>query len=172
MHMYRSTELRTAVHYSPLSIMSQITDFLYLGSLRMAMDEEILKAKGITHIINATMDESPKYKISIKCMRVKVNDDPECNIGRHFDNVADKIEEVNKKSGRVLVHCVAGVSRSSTLVIAYLMKYQKMNLKDAYTMVKEKRALINPNRGFWLHLIDYERKLFGKTTVNMKDTKY
>lgn len=52
------------------------------------------------------------------------------------------------------------------------MKYEKMNLKDAYTLVKGKRALINPNRGFWLHLIEYERKLFDNNTVTMKETKY
>lgn len=37
------------------------------------------------------MDENHKYKIEIKCMKIKINDDPECNIGRHFDKVADKI---------------------------------------------------------------------------------
>lgn len=43
----------------------------------------------------ATKDENHKYKISIKCMKIKINDDPECNIGRHFDKVADKIGKKN-----------------------------------------------------------------------------
>ena len=60
--------------------------------------------------------------------------------------------------------------RSSTLVLAYLMKYQQLSLVDAHTLVKSKRNMIRPNNGFWIQLIDYEKKLFGKNTVTMVPT--
>jgi len=48
----------------------------------------------------------------------------------------------------VLVHCHMGVSRSATVVIAYLMKYFHMTHREAYNFVKKKRSVINPNEGF------------------------
>jgi len=48
------------------------------------------------------------------------------------------------------------------------MKYHRMTLKDSYDFVKRKRPIISPNPGFWGHLIDYEKKLFGANTVEKK----
>ena len=45
-----------------------------------------------------------------------------------------------------------------------------MSLRDAYQFVKKKRPIIRPNPRFWQSLIDYERKMFGKTTVTMKES--
>jgi protein-tyrosine phosphatase len=63
-------------------------------------------------------------------------------------------EETNRfltdalKKGNVLVHCFAGISRSATVVIAFLMKYKKMNFEEAFEFTKQKREIINPNFGF------------------------
>ena len=61
--------------------------------------------------------------------------------------------------------------RSATLVLAYLMKYHRMKLIDAHAYVKERRPLIRPNAGFWKDLVDYEKKLFHKNTVDMVESK-
>ena len=82
-----------------------------------------------------------------------------------FHQVADKIHEVSKRGGHVLVHCVAGVSRSSSLCIAYLIKYKRMTLRQAYYHVKQRRPIIRPNVGFFRQLIDYEKKILGKASV-------
>jgi protein-tyrosine phosphatase len=61
---------------------------------------------------------------------------------------------------KVLVHCHAGVSRSSTIVISYLMrKYINFSLNDALKFVKSKRPIIKPNKGFMKQLQKYEDKL-------------
>lgn len=67
----------------------------------------------------------------------------------------------------MLVHCVAGVSRSATFCIAYLMKYLQMTLLEAYNHVKLKRPIIKPNCGFFRQLIEYEKILFDINTVRM-----
>ena len=51
------------------------------------------------------------------------------------------------------------------------MKYQKMRLIDAHAYVKQKRPLIRPNSGFWKDLVDFEKKLFHKNTINMVESK-
>ena len=51
------------------------------------------------------------------------------------------------------------------------MKYQRMNLIDAHSYVKQRRPLIRPNSGFWKDLVEFEKKLFHKNTVNMVESK-
>lgn len=75
--------------------------------------------------------------------------------------------QVETRGGKTLVHCVAGVSRSASICIAYLMKYKRMPLDQAYKHVKKCRSVIQPNVGFWKQLIEFERRLFGRTTVKM-----
>lgn len=66
-----------------------------------------------------------------------------------------------------MVYCVAGVSRSASICLAYLMKHQGLTLLDAYNYVKLRRSKIKPNCGFFKQLIEYEKKLFGSNTVRM-----
>lgn len=106
-------------------------------------------------------DDKPEY------FRVPVKDSRDSNLIDYFDDVADMIEKTREKDGKSLVHCVAGVSRSASLVIAYLMKYADMSLKSAYQHVKSVRPQIHPNTGFFKQLIEYEQRLYGKTTVSM-----
>lgn len=65
------------------------------------------------------------------------------------DMIPKLITYDNKK---ILFHCFAGVSRSATFAIAYLMAKQKLSVKEAYDMVKSKRDIIQPNDGFMLAL--------------------
>ena len=69
-----------------------------------------------------------------------------------------------------LIHCSAGVSRSATFVIAFLMIKRKMNLKEAYDLVKSKRSQISPNKGFMIQLNNLEASLFdGKLSMDLND---
>ena len=48
--------------------------------------------------------------------------------------------------GGVLVHCASGVSRSTSVVVAYLMKAQGLSAGDAYALVREKRPKISEDK--------------------------
>ena len=52
-----------------------------------------------------------------------------------------------------------GVSRSTSLVLAYLMKYKRMTLRQAFELVSSRRTCVRPNPGFWRQLLDYEKRL-------------
>ena len=68
--------------------------------------------------------------------------------------IKDKLNDHN-----VLVHCQMGISRSSTLVIAYMMKEYGMSFKEARDFVRSKRPEIDPNQGFIDHLINFQHYL-------------
>lgn len=57
------------------------------------------------------------------------------------------------------VHCFAGVSRSATIVISFLMKKFEWSLNQALTFTKKRRRYIDPNPGFMRQLRKYEREL-------------
>ena len=66
------------------------------------------------------------------------------------------IEEGRRKGG-VLVHCYAGVSRSSSFVIAYLIQKYIISFDDAKEKVKKKRPCVHPGDGFVHQLKNYAK---------------
>lgn len=148
------------------SSLAKITDHLYLCGAS-AITQERLVRHGITHIINSTNDVPTIQVPGIQSLRIHVDDHPRARLDVHFDRVADEISHIASRGGKVVVHCAVGVSRSATLCIVYLMKQHKMTLVVAHDYVRGRRPIIRPNTGFWKQLIDYERKLFGRTTVKM-----
>lgn len=99
----------------------------------------------ITCVINAApeLPDTPLPDSKPLYFQVPVLDKGDIDINAYFDEAADLIEQVRQANGATLVHCVAGVSRSASLCIAYLMKHMRMTLNNAYAMVKAARyALI------------------------------
>ncbi|XP_043940086.1 dual specificity protein phosphatase 14-like [Protopterus annectens] len=152
------------------SSMNQITPCLYLGNANAASSRRLLAAKGINCVINASLEVPNPILPNVDYFRVLVADLPHAHLSEYFDSVADRIHQVEKRNGRTLVHCVAGVSRSAALCIAYLMKYEQMTLREAHHWVKSRRPIIRPNVGFWRQLMEYERRLFGKNSVRMSSS--
>lgn len=68
---------------------------------------------------------------------------------------------------KTLIFCVAGVSRSASFCLAYLMKHCNLSLLNAYNYLKKRRPRIKPNCGFFRQLIKYEEKLRGCRSVDM-----
>ena len=73
-------------------------------------------------------------------------------------NISSVVE--GSPRNRILVHCEAGISRSSTLVIAWLMRTPPYcTLRAAYDLVKQRKKNIAPNDGFFQKLIELEQLL-------------
>ena len=166
MSIFRNKTKRKGMDLAMFNQIARVTENLYLSSAA-AIKTDRVRSLGITNIINCTL-EIPNLNIpSLECIQIHVEDTPSARLGIYFDRCADKIHQVSSRGGRTLVHCVAGISRSASLCIAYLMKYQKMKLDEAYHHVKKRRPVIRPNVGFWRQLIEFERRLYGKNTVKM-----
>lgn len=116
----------------------------------------LLQSHNIRLIINATPTFANHHEPLIDYIRVDVNDEPSASLLPWMDAVAERIENELSTGKSVYVHCQMGISRSSSLVIAYLMKYQGMTRDQAYIHTKELRPKIEPNIGFWKQLTEYE----------------
>jgi atypical dual specificity phosphatase len=141
-----------------VSQVSEIMPNIYLTSVYGATKENILKKK-ITLLINAAQ-ELPKQEIpGVETIKLFLDDTPYAIINVYFDRIADKIAEHLSRGGKCMIHCVLGVSRSTSLLLAYLMKHKSMNLRHAYEYVQARRSCIRPNPGFWRQLVDYEKRI-------------
>ncbi|PKY39951.1 crystal Structrue of A mitogen-activated protein kinase Phosphatase, Skrp1, partial [Rhizophagus irregularis] len=129
-----------------------IPEFLYLGDAKTARWFPHLLSNKITHVINLSDNEI----VPLRYLKIDITDDPSSNISKHFHECIDFIENAKSTNGRVYVHCLAGISRSTSIVIAYLMNSQKIHYNQAFNLVKEKRPNVKPNQGFVEQLRKFE----------------
>ena len=135
----------------------ELINGLFIGTVGAAMNYKVLKEKGITHIICAAMNIKEYFPKHFKYLTVKLLDSETENIKKYFDQTGKFINDALKEKGKVLVHCHAGISRSSTICLAYIIKYKKMSFDKALELVKKKRDKINPNPGFIIQLKEYQK---------------
>ena len=107
------------------SIPSIVIDgFLYHGDLGHASNMQLLRSLDIRHIINTCDCPLPREIMdNLNVLWINIEDDFRTNVSRHFDETNKFLTSCEEKSEKVLVHCQAGVSRSSSVVLAYLIKY-------------------------------------------------
>ncbi|XP_022138398.1 dual specificity protein phosphatase 1-like [Momordica charantia] len=137
----------------------QIEEGLYLGSVGAAHNKDQLKKLNITHILTIACSLPPADPNDFVYKVVGVLDTRDADIKRHFEDCFNFIDEARKSGGGVLVHCFAGISRSVTITVAYLMKKRGMNLAQALEHVKSRRPKAAPNVGFMVQLKDFEMAL-------------
>ncbi|XP_061523479.1 dual specificity protein phosphatase 16 [Phycodurus eques] len=137
---------------------TRILPHLYLGCQRDVLNEEAMQRNAIAYVLNASSTcPKPDFIPDSHFLRVPVNDSFCEKILPWLDASLDFIEEAKASDACVLVHCLAGISRSATIAIAYIMKRMDMSLDEAYRFVKEKRPSISPNFNFLGQLLDFEK---------------
>ncbi|CEG48077.1 dual specificity protein catalytic domain-containing [Plasmopara halstedii] len=144
---------------------SRILEHIYLGSRAHARDKNLLQRLHITHILNVTPQKEmdPVAGVPNFFEKDKTFIYQRCSI---FDNKAQDLSSVLDSSitfieqakyyGRILVHCNKGVSRSTSMILAYLIKYQTMTFDQALTFVIERHPIANPNANFRQQLHEFE----------------
>ncbi|XP_051958890.1 dual specificity protein phosphatase 13-like isoform X2 [Xyrauchen texanus] len=131
-----------------------------------AKDKHMLQSLNITHVLNAAHG---KFNVNtgasfyrdtkITYHGVEAFDMPSFDMSPFFYSAAKFIKSVmSTPGGKVLVHCAMGLSRSSTLVLAYLMIHEEMTLVKAIKAVAEHRNIC-PNSGFMEQLRQLDKKL-------------
>ncbi len=139
---------------------SQVTPFLFLGNMKDAGDAAALRRLGIDHVLNVTTTP-PGYTPhpGILYKQLHAADNGYQNLRQYFDEAFEFIEAARRRGGAVLIHCQAGVSRSPTIAVAYLIKNSPMSMVEAYRFVKARRSIISPNLNFMGQLLEFEQGL-------------
>ncbi|NXF01861.1 DS13B phosphatase, partial [Smithornis capensis] len=144
----------------------QVWPNVYLGDAWAARSKTTLQSLNITHILNAadgpySINTGAKYyeDLQIEYYGVEAFDDPSFDLSIFFYDSANFISEaLNSSGGKVFIHCAMGVSRSATLVLAFLMIHENMTLVEALKTVVAERDIC-PNPGFLSQLRDLDIKL-------------
>lgn len=151
---------------------SLINNGIFIGNAHSVIgniatkDADILDDMNIKVVISAlTEEEYEDYMIAkedfpnIDWHRLVIDDDKDERISEHFFDIHKIISEAVSKNNNIIVHCAAGMSRSATLVLAYLMIENRWQYEEAYNFVKKRRPIIDPNIGFVKQLKGLEYKL-------------
>jgi len=137
----------------------QILPHLYLGCRRVAANRDSLQRENISHVLNVTAHIPNEYEDCFTYKRIAVEDAAHVDMGMYFSEAFDFIEQARRSNQKVLVHCQAGMSRSVTIILAYLMKHFGFSMEGAYDHVKARKSNIQPNFSFMGQLLDFERFL-------------
>jgi len=162
---FRNSELDPLANLGRLDSPDRILDGLYLGSHEAALNQKELRIREISHILTVGRDLSQPFTEEINYKLIEAWDDPDQNMFQHFEDCIQFINE-GRDAGGVLIHCAAGISRSSTIVLAYIMREEGLSFKDAFALVFS-RHFICPNEGFIKQLIQWEKLLIEQGMIEL-----
>ncbi|KAM6918745.1 dual specificity protein phosphatase 22-B [Xenentodon cancila] len=134
---------------------------LYLGNFKDARDREILGSNNITHILSIHDSAAPILR-EMTYLCISAADLPTQNLTQHFKQSITFMHESRLKGEGCLVHCLAGVSRSVTLVVAYIMTVTGLGWQEALAAVRVARPCACPNLGFQRQLQEFETTHAGQ----------
>jgi predicted protein tyrosine phosphatase len=144
---------------------------LYLSGFTVARDPTKLSELNISRVVScctwtefSEADQVP----GIVYLRIDVEDMSREPIEMYFDEACDFISESLENHECVLVHCRSGVSRSSTIVLSFLVKNMLMRLFDAFFLLRSKRGIVTPNIGFMMKLLELEKDILGSVSISIR----
>ena len=140
-----------------------IPNFLYLSSYNAAKNKELIDKNKITNIINCAADfcnNDFSNEPNLNYLSFYLKDHVMENIECIFYECIEYIESVKEKNGRVLIHCIQGISRSVSIVMAYLIYKNKYTYDKAFSLVQSKREISSPNFGFSIQLQNFYLRLY------------
>lgn len=144
---------------------------LYLGSHSDAQDAKFLRDAGIRHVLNMAeeCEDTEAASMGLNVLHLPLVDHSDEPLGSYLPAATTFIHNALSRPNPepVLVHCRVGVSRSASVVIAYLMLFgiprtdrsqKRLTYHLAFDWVKRNRAQISPNLGFILTLRALEQR--------------
>jgi len=119
---------------------------LYLSGLPEHKFHKVISNNNVKSVLSL-YDKKIDYSQDFEHLQVFIDDVENANLDHYFDRCLEFIEN-QITTGNVLVHCFQGISRSSSIVIAFLMKRHKWSYTKALNFVRNQRSIAEPNEGF------------------------
>ncbi|EPT02983.1 phosphatases II, partial [Fomitopsis schrenkii] len=130
---------------------SLIIPRLYLSNLFTARDGIQLKHLGITHVLSV-MEEEPKVPqdMGLQTLHVPIRDEVGADLLAYLEDTTEwiKVALTENDTNKVLVHCLVGMSRSATVVCAYVLATTNLSPSETIDFVVSRRCVVAPNTGF------------------------
>lgn len=139
---------------TPIDVTEILENKLWLGNVGCAHSLEWLNEHEITAILNISKQES-LFTETFEYKEVRIEDCDWEDIDAHFDSCIAFINKQINDNERVLVHCKQGISRSATIVMAFLMFSKQFSSEEALSFVQLLRPKADPNPGFQKQLCDF-----------------
>jgi dual specificity phosphatase 12 len=156
---------------------SKITDNIYQGNFSAASNKKHLEEIGITHVLVAGKYLEKFFPDKFKYLDFQVDDIDFENLFKYFQTAYEFIDDCITNNGIILIHCAAGISRSTTFTCCYLIKKLQIEFDKALEMVKKARPIAGPNYGFqkqlklW-YLQEVEKKDVSKEVKELDSDNY
>lgn len=138
--------------------MSEIIPNLWVGNLDLTYDLEFLRSAQITHIVTVLEREHGTHAMAalrVVQMSLRLDDLDDAPIYDTFSPACEFIDAALLEGGTVYVHCLMGISRSPTIVAAYLIWKRGIGLEEALRILRAARPIIEPNNGFLSALLKW-----------------
>lgn len=136
--------------------MNRIIGNVYLGDYMSALSIENLPPyEKERWAIVSVLRDCPKFH-KVKQFIINIDDHSNVNIIKYFEMTYGFIQSSLDEGKNVLIHCAMGISRSTTILCAFIMKKYKKNCHDALEIIKRSRPIVSPNMGFREQLLKYQ----------------
>eukprot|EP00127_Corallochytrium_limacisporum_P002768 Clim_evm12s139 gene=Clim_evmTU12s139 len=156
---------------------SQILPDIYLGSLKDAEDLKQIRRYKITHIVS--LHERAGFegegidpsKAAIQYLNIRVTDTQFEPLIDHFDKCCKWIhaQRLADRTNNILIHCIAGISRSTTICIAYLAAATDHDVQTVLEAIRTARPFVQPNKGFLEQLEVFENRDLKKARESLAE---
>jgi len=163
-------------YYPPTNPYDEVFPGVLLADADTALSTVVLKDIGVTHVLNAAQGHNSDVyggyvntnisyyrRHNIAFLGIPAMDMPAFYMKPYFEEGAEFINNALKMNGKVLVHCQCGISRSASLVLAFMILKRGMTVQTALATVSARRNIF-PNQGFMEQLcdLDYEQRTSGR----------
>lgn len=124
--------------------LNEVWPGLFVGG-ELALDYNKLNEHKIDCILNMAIEID--YQVSClgpEVVKLGINDGKLAPVGV-FECTATIIHTALSDGKRMLVHCMAGISRSATAALSYLMRYQNKSFLESYKHIEARRPIVMPH---------------------------
>jgi len=156
--------------------MSLVAPNLYVGDEASASASRLLEEGVVTHVLNCTNHPNTELEAegsTLGYLRLDLVDSI-ADLPRMKSALrtgVDFIKSAIAEGGVVLVHCHRGISRSATLAMAYLVEVEQRPAEAVFETLRAKRAVVDPNLGFWVAIQAWEKAVLPPHLVRSKSSR-
>ena len=152
--------IRTYSNNADVFEANEILNGIYIGNINSVYDFNKLKELEITHIISVLAGFNPPFQKDFKYLVLNALDTTNTDISKNFKSTNNFIDDAIQNNSKVLIHCMAGRSRSVTILAAYIISTYGFPVEKTLDFIKNKRNIIDPNDSFKNQLITYYNELY------------